>query len=237
VQTTQTTTANVRTTQVAADNFQALLNIQAAAQANPANHVNAIRFTSPLAENDFDVDDFDLLSVLSDDSDESEARFPQRHSNQEIIPQENGPRSSGGEEPNPSGKDTVILRVNNERPNFSFDQLRDSPIGSMLPEFLARMESANQELEAERVAGTLANRRIEIDENQNASESGQYIEMNLGLGVFEERNDDTSTSSDSEGSSSATGEGIMQRLLGGKRKRGTEDEEASEIKKPKIEEL
>ena len=171
------------------------------------------------------------------DSDDSEARYPEMHSNQEIVPQENGPHSGAGEEPNPSGQETVTLRVNNERPNFSFHQLRGSSIGSMLPDFLARMESANQELEAERVAGTLANRRVEIDENQSVSESGQYIEMNLGLGVFEERNDDTSTSSDSEDNNSATGEGIMERLLGGKRKRDNEDEEASENKKPKIQEL
>lgn len=230
--TTQNTTASVQTTQAATDSFQALLNIQAAAQANGVNHVAATTFM------DFDPDEYsDLLSVLSDDSDDSEVRFPQRHSIRELIPRENGSRSGGDEEPNPSDKGTVTLRLNNERPNFSFDQLRDSPIASMLPEFLARMESANQELEAERVAGTLANRRIEIDENQNGSEGGQFIEMNLGLGVLEERNDDTSTSSDSECSSSATSEGVMQRLLGGKRKRNTEDEEAPEIKKPKIEEL
>lgn len=103
------------------------------------------------------------------------------------------------------------LRAGN-MPTFSFDHFKESPVASILPEFLAQMEAANKELEIERAAGTLDARRLEIDDTKDGSESGQYIEMNLRLGVLEEKNGDAS-SSESE-SNEGEDQGVMQKLMG-----------------------
>jgi hypothetical protein len=150
---------------------------------------------------------------------------------------DDGLSASGDEEPE-SGNITT-LRPTNERPNISLGLIKDSTVAYKLPGFLAQMRAANQELEEEKSAGTLANRRIELDESDSNAECEQHIEMNLGLGVLEEKNDGTSTTSES-GSSNEEGEGegnIMEKLLGGKRKRGLEDEDERTSKVAKIQEL
>lgn len=130
------------------------------------------------------------------------------------------------------------LRPSNGRPNFSLDNfIKGSPIASMLPEFLAQMHAANQELEEERAAGTLANRRIEVDENESALEDQQYIEMSLGLGVLEEKGNVTSTTTGSDSGNESSDLDVMKKLLGGKRKRGLEDGTDGAPKKAKIQEI
>jgi hypothetical protein len=123
------------------------------------------------------------------------------------------------------------------KPNMSFAQLHNSSVASLLPSFLARMAAANNELKTEEAMGTIATRRMELDESADEAEVGQYIEMNLGLGVLQEEDD--MTSSDDETSSDNSVEDIMQKLLGGKRRHGIgEDEDGrSASKKPKIDEL
>jgi hypothetical protein len=133
--------------------------------------------------------------------------------------------------------DITNVRATGGKPYFSITELKHSPLTSMLPQFLTQMEAANKELEAERAAGTLANRRIDEDENETKAVDGQYIEMNLGLGVFEEKTGNLSTSSESGSSSDSNGEGVMQTLLGGKRKRGMESEQSATAKKVKIEDV
>ncbi|KAI9743157.1 MAG: hypothetical protein M1818_003452 [Claussenomyces sp. TS43310] len=117
-----------------------------------------------------------------------------------------------------------------KKPNFSFEQFKSSPVLSMLPEFLARMGAANEELEVEKAAGNLDAHRLEIRENEGESSSGQYIEMNLGLGVLEEKNEISSSSSSEDTDSDGSGQGVMQKLLGVK---GATDDAT----KPKIEEV
>jgi hypothetical protein len=131
----------------------------------------------------------------------------------------------------------TTLRPNNVRPNISLDLIKDSAVASKLPGFLAQMRAANQELEEEKSAGTLANRRIELDDSDSAIEGEQHIEMNLGLGVLEEKNDGTSTTSESDSCSEEGDGNIMEKLLHGKRKRGLEDEDKGAPKKAKIEEI
>lgn len=65
-----------------------------------------------------------------------------------------------------------------------------------LKEFLPRLRAANEELEKERVTGTLKDKMIEREDGE-----GQYIEMDLGLGVLEERDPNAQDSSESEGDS------------------------------------
>jgi Domain of unknown function (DUF4598) len=118
---------------------------------------------------------------------------------------------------------------------MSFAALSQSSVASLLPGFLAQMEAANNELEAEVASGTIATRRMELGESADVS---QFIEMNLGLGVLQER-ESMSSSSESETSSDVSGENIMEKLMGGKHQREMEEDEDNEAitKKPKIEEL
>ena len=68
-----------------------------------------------------------------------------------------------------------------------------------LATFLPALSAANQELEIERVQGRLSARDIEnLDDMEGDEEGGQYIEMDLGLGVLEEREDDEDRRSDGE---------------------------------------
>ncbi|KAI9760868.1 MAG: Guanosine-diphosphatase [Chaenotheca gracillima] len=86
---------------------------------------------------------------------------------------------------------------------------------SRLSTFLPAMAAANSTLEEERDAGTLYQRNIEqiseddeeIDdesEEEGKQQRKQYIEMNLGLGVLEEK-DPSDLSSSSNSSSSSSG--------------------------------
>jgi hypothetical protein len=75
--------------------------------------------------------------------------------------------------------------------------------------FLPELEEANEQLEKERAAGTLDERNIEVYD-----EDGQHIEMNLGLGVLEEKVE--SQDSDDEDMSDEDDEqrDIMRKLMG-----------------------
>ena len=64
---------------------------------------------------------------------------------------------------------------------------------SRLEKFLARMAASNAEIEQEKVNGTLSKRDIE-----NVGEGEEHIEMNLGLGVLEEKGEDESGEEESE---------------------------------------
>lgn len=144
--------------------------------------------------------------------------------------------TTGAHNDKPASDNITTLRPNNERPNISLDLIKDSAVASKLPGFLAQMRAANQELEEEKSAGTLANRRIELDESDSAAEGEQHIEMNLSLGVLEEKNYETNTTSESDSSNEDDGD-IMEKLFGGKRKRGLEDEDEGALKKAKIQEV
>lgn len=68
-----------------------------------------------------------------------------------------------------------------------------SDLHQRLSTFLPNLAAANDELEVERAAGRLGERNIEtVDDDE-------YIEMNLGLGVLEEKGlDRNGTGSDSD---------------------------------------
>ena len=98
------------------------------------------------------------------------------------------------------------------------------------------MRSANEELELERAEGTLGERDIENVKEED--EGGkEYIEMDLGLGVLEERRNGVKEESEESESEVDVGDGdehgdekedVMGKLLGsqsskGKRKIKIED--------------
>lgn len=195
----------------------------------------------------------------------------------------NNIKRSGSEEPEFAPSSTLMSRPKDstpvttvksaiQKPNFDFKALMSQGgIGSQLPGFLEQMRAANEELEAERQAGTLASRKIEIDDTSSEGETsseeedsdddeemdeggedregkvkekkgkekkqkkekkerGQYIEMNLGLGVLEEKNsEDETSSSGSSDDDSDEDMGVMDKL------EGKDKEEIEARKKAKIE--
>jgi hypothetical protein len=104
-----------------------------------------------------------------------------------------------------SNPDAILtLRPAFKKPVFS--KLKASPLTSLLPDFLSRMAAANAELEQSVAAGE--DMGIEV----NSDEEGEHIEMNLGLGVLEEKTGDDSTS-DSDSDSDEEND-VMQKLKG-----------------------
>lgn len=122
------------------------------------------------------------------------------------------------------------------KPKFDFASLKsNSLLMNKLPGFLAEMDAANRELEVEKEAGTIAERRLEISDDEGEGEgegekAGQYIEMNLGLGVLEEKTSDSDTSSEGE---SSDDEDVMDKLMGAEK----DSKDESEKKKVGIEEV
>jgi hypothetical protein len=114
------------------------------------------------------------------------------------------------------------LLPKNRMPTFDVSDLKSSSIMSRLPGFLTQMKSANEQLEAEKTITGASSRKIEIDDNEVTD--GQYIEMNLGLGVLEEKNgdDSSSDSSDSSDSKSGDGEQVMEKLMGAEKTDATD---------------
>ena len=100
-----------------------------------------------------------------------------------------------------------------------------SDLSARLQAFLPTIAAANAELEEERRRGELDERDIE-----NVDEDG-YIEMNLGLGVLEEKDEDAILSSSGEAMSDDEAEGddgvgsqqsedVLRKLMGSSRGKG-----------------
>jgi hypothetical protein len=186
----------------------------------------------------------DLSTAEEDDDDTSSADDDDLSSSENYNDDISSFEGEGDARSNASAHDDELtagnvttVRPNNERPNISLELIKDSTVASKLPGFLAQMRAANQELEEEKSAGTLANRRIELDESDSAAEGEQHIEMNLGLGVLEEKSFETRATTENDSSSEEGDLDIMKKLLGGKRKRGLGDEDEGGPKKSKIQEV
>ncbi|CAO2655127.1 Nn.00g101910.m01.CDS01 [Neocucurbitaria sp. VM-36] len=106
----------------------------------------------------------------------------------------------------------VNLRANRgKKPVMKLGQEELGPdIRGFLKDFLPQLKAANEELEAQRRAGTLKTVEAAGDEDRE-----QYIEMDLGLGVLEAKdpNADDSTESDTE---TDTGDGEKEKDILGK---------------------
>ncbi|KAK2813420.1 hypothetical protein FQN50_000736 [Emmonsiellopsis sp. PD_5] len=133
-------------------------------------------------------------------------------------------------------------------PKPSIGLSRDSALRTRLASFLPELRSANEDLEKDISTGNVP--RLELDHDENGRIDGQYIEMDLGLGVLEEKADDDETisasSSESESSVSDNDDdnndtqpakrtqsrthqkaSVMNKLMGNK----------SKTKRPNIEEM
>ncbi|KAI9847658.1 MAG: hypothetical protein M1838_000804 [Thelocarpon superellum] len=123
---------------------------------------------------------------------------------------------------------TIVTLPRTPKPNMSHRPLGGTGLLPRLSRFLPELAAANQALEAEAVQGGSRRRGLE-----DVEEGETYIEMDLGLGVLEERNDadvssSSSSSSSSSGEASSNDEGaglrprtrrdVLRRLMGQKRK-------------------
>ncbi|KKK22093.1 hypothetical protein ARAM_002506 [Aspergillus rambellii] len=102
---------------------------------------------------------------------------------------------------------------------------------SKLSAFLPQMKSANEHLQQEIAAGR--EKDIRLDNEDEEHHEGQYIEMNLGLGVLEEkRSDDEHPPSDQEleDANSSQETNLLDRLMG-------KTTDSSDKDKPSIQEM
>ncbi|KAL1606372.1 hypothetical protein SLS60_003774 [Paraconiothyrium brasiliense] len=99
-------------------------------------------------------------------------------------------REMGEEGAQQGAEEVVNIRANRgKRPDFKLPGDEESDdIRPFLKAFLPKLKAANEELEAQKRAGTLQSSEIIGDEEADGEE--QYIEMNLGLGVLEEQDDE-----------------------------------------------
>ncbi|KAH8426106.1 NOPCHAP1/New4 family protein [Aspergillus melleus] len=182
------------------------------------------------ANTDDDDDDDDYTSSSGSDSDsdedEEEASDNDEHENAGRLDRDrDGDVKSHDGMPHISGRAKPrIHRVE-----------RDSGLAARLSAFLPQMKTANEDLQREIDAGRGMDLRLdEVDEQSE----GQYIEMNLGLGVLEEQHsDDEDMGEKSEKpqkdpesrSKSETDSNVMDTLMG--------NDESPSSKKPTIQEL
>ncbi|KKZ62740.1 hypothetical protein EMCG_00326 [[Emmonsia] crescens] len=100
---------------------------------------------------------------------------------------------------NKSGASDVVS-VPHRPPHLkpSIGRFNGSTLRNRLTSFLPELRAANEDLEKDIAAGNVAG--VELDHSEDAEVDGEYIEMNLGLGVLEEQGDDTGsdTSPDNE---------------------------------------
>ncbi|EOA87169.1 uncharacterized protein SETTUDRAFT_153895 [Exserohilum turcica Et28A] len=118
----------------------------------------------------------------------------------------------------PAGPDGVVnLRANRgNKPTMKLSALEMGPdIRGFLKDFLPKLKAANEELDAQKKAGTL--RSLDAGDQQDGE---PYIEMDLGLGVLEEK--DANATSDTDGESdtqdSNTEKDVLGKLMGRQQK-------------------
>jgi hypothetical protein len=106
--------------------------------------------------------------------------------------------------------DEIINIRPGSKPNITREG-QDVGLKNKLKNFLSEMQQADEELNIERQAGTLDKRNIE------ACEEGEpHVEMNLGLGVLEEKVEGGSSDNDSMSDESENNHprDVMQKLKG-----------------------
>ncbi|GAB1196465.1 hypothetical protein APSETT444_005736 [Aspergillus pseudonomiae] len=180
------------------------------------------------AKNDSDSDDDDYTSSSGSDSDEDDEVDAEEEDQDHDVKSDNGsdhtlPRIPAPQKPQ-------IHRID-----------KNSDILSRLSAFLPQMKSANDKLQQEIEAGRGKDLRLDEVDDQT---DGQYIEMNLGLGVLEEKRpaDGVAPSAKSEGSdegpasshaeshpNASPESNVLETLMGNK--------DTTSSKKPTIEEM
>ncbi|OGM46787.1 hypothetical protein ABOM_004978 [Aspergillus bombycis] len=176
------------------------------------------------AKNDSDSDDDDYTSSSGSDSDEDD------EVNHEEDDQDHDVKSD-------NGSDHTLPRIPAPQKPQIHRIERNPDLFSRLSAFLPQMKSANDKLQEEIEAGRGKDLRLDEVDDQT---DDQYIEMNLGLGVLEEKRpaDGVAPSAKSEGpayshaeshSNASPESNLLETLMGNK--------DTTSSKKPTIEEM
>lgn len=125
---------------------------------------------------------------------------------------DSSPVSSDANDESSGSEEVLNFQPLNKKPRFKFSP--SSSLSSKLPDFLASMKAANEDLQADISAGK-QDHLLEIedtaeDEDEDEDQEGQegqeerpYIEMDLGLGVLEETAEGSSSSDSSSDEATA----------------------------------
>ncbi|KAJ5835221.1 hypothetical protein N7447_001247 [Penicillium robsamsonii] len=209
---------------------------EAAARNSPPRSLNLTDRTASRRQraNSAQSSDSDPTSSSGSSSEDNSESEDEQHSDQEMN--RNGESNTHAHTSNTSSSLPHIAG----RPKPRIHRMQgDSDILSRLNAFLPKMKDANEDLQRQIEAGEAGD--LVLD---NADEKGeQYIEMDLGLGVLEEKRDGDSSSdeeSDDEEPKGTTGaektpqemndSDIIGKLMGAKNKKSKTD-------KPSIEEM
>ncbi|EUC29203.1 hypothetical protein COCCADRAFT_40388 [Bipolaris zeicola 26-R-13] len=174
--------------------------------------------TDGTATNASDYGTSDTDSTLSESSEEPSS---DESSSEEEDDEDDDGEDTQMELDEAKGADGVVnLRANRgTKPIMKLTKAEMGPdIRGFLKDFLPRLKAANEELEAQKRAGTL--RRLDAEDQE---EGEPYIEMDLGLGVLEEK-DPNAAESDTEDTSDADEEDgnkekdVLGKLLGRREK-------------------
>ncbi|RHZ64268.1 NOPCHAP1/New4 family protein [Aspergillus thermomutatus] len=160
-------------------------NLSAAERDGAKKPVNPRKTASTSSESEEDDDDDDYTSSSgSDDDSDSGSDGDGEHEDQEAD------YSSD----QASGAGSSLPRISAQQKPRIHCIAKDPDLLSRLSAFLPKMKSANEDLQREIAAGR--GKDLQLDEVED--QEGQYIEMNLGLGVLEEKRADCSSSTDEE---------------------------------------
>ncbi|KAL4809430.1 hypothetical protein BDV18DRAFT_80436 [Aspergillus unguis] len=191
-------------------------------EVSASSAVNARTGTSAThSDDDEDDDDYTSSSGSSLSSDDEDGESD--NDDQTDAAGNNGLNNDEGITSLPARRKPNICRLNQE-----------PSLLSRLSAFLPQMKTANEDLEKEIAAGRAKDIQLDDEEEGEDQKDGQYIEMNLGLGVLEEKRPGDESDNEQE-TNSPTGPhesnqdtNLMDRLMG-------KDKASSE--KPSIQDL
>ncbi|KAH7067262.1 hypothetical protein BKA63DRAFT_570572 [Paraphoma chrysanthemicola] len=162
------------------------------------------------------ADDSTVASDFDSNSDSELSESSEEPSSESSSEDEEDDAASDMDLEEQQGEDGVVNVRIGKKPTMKLDKDELGPdIGSFLKEFLPQLKAANDELEAQRKAGTLDSKMIDAGEEEDAE---QYIEMDLGLGVLEEKDpnadDDSSSDSDDTLDGNEKEKDVLGKLMG-----------------------
>ncbi|GFF26793.1 hypothetical protein IFM58399_01520 [Aspergillus lentulus] len=142
--------------------------------------------TSSESEDEDDDDDYTSSSGSDDDSDSDSGSDGDGEDEDQEADYSSDQASRAG---------SSLPRISAQQKPRIHRMTKEPDLLSRLSAFLPKLKSANEDLQREIAAGR--GKDLQLDEAEN-QEEGQYIEMNLGLGVLEEKRADGSSSTDEE---------------------------------------
>ncbi|KAF2681637.1 hypothetical protein K458DRAFT_391593 [Lentithecium fluviatile CBS 122367] len=161
---------------------------------------------APTADASHVDNDMYMSSEVSESSEE-----PSDDSGDDDSEMDDAEEDEGDEEHD--GEDVVNLRANRgQKPVMRFDKDEMEDIRPFLKDFLPKLKAANEELEAQKQAGTLETAELAQEDGEGDDEE-QYIELNLGLGVLEADGENPTKPSDSKDDRTQE-EDVLGKLLG-----------------------